>query len=708
MLLETHRFSFEGFILEKKEGVLLKNGKPVAITPKAFQLLLVLVENHGRLVEKNELMKAVWEDSFVEEGNLSYTMLLLRKILGDSKNDPRFIETVPKRGYRFIAEVEIVCDENDFNIEKPKTIYEPSKKSLFSFVTLLYSITFLLLICIGFGAVFWYLKSNDKTLNFSVLSASFASEKLSTSGRVFTAVALPDGKSVVYSNIDGNNKESIWIRQLDSSSNIQIIPPSNDIYGGLASSADGNFIYFSRRPKSIEVGFDIYRVSILGGIPNKIIGSVQGWFSISSDNKKVSFVRCPVKNDENCSLWIADAFDGQNEQKLISYQPPSRIGDNAISPDGKSVAFAFGQSNNRANEFNLAEIDLESGEKRLLTSEKFFNIKRLAWLPDKSGLLITASKQPSKIFRIWHISVETGTAQQLTKDSESYSYLSLDKDGKTLISTQVKEDKNLYLLNVNNPSSLQNLSNASKASFVSDKKVVFHSIMSGNYEIWSINSDGSDLRQLTNNIAEDAEPISAPQSNQIFFVSNRTGEAQVWRMNSDGSNQQQITFKEGGTPIFVSQDEKWIYYSHGIERNLWKVPSNGGDEQLVLNRKMEISSISPDMTKVAFTEKVNQERIIQIVSLDDMKTVKTINSKDGTINSEGLTWLPDGKGIAYVVIEGIGRNIIRKQLLSKQDSQPLFETNEDIYSVSFTSDGKTIALVKGSWKHDVVKLNGLF
>jgi len=99
------KFEFGDFLLDAKEKVLLRGGKPLPVTPKALELLLVLVENHGHLVEKNELMKAVWADSFVEEGNLAFTIRLLRKALNDDAQKPRFIETVPKRGYRFIAEI---------------------------------------------------------------------------------------------------------------------------------------------------------------------------------------------------------------------------------------------------------------------------------------------------------------------------------------------------------------------------------------------------------------------------------------------------------------------------------------------------------------------------------------------------------------------------------------------------------------------------
>lgn len=118
MLLETNKFEFGDFLLDAKEKTLLRGGKTVQTTPKAFQMLLVLVEKHGRLVEKNELMNAIWADSFVEEANLAFTVGLLRKALNDNAQKPRFIETVPKRGYRFIAGVKRVNAEEINAVEE--------------------------------------------------------------------------------------------------------------------------------------------------------------------------------------------------------------------------------------------------------------------------------------------------------------------------------------------------------------------------------------------------------------------------------------------------------------------------------------------------------------------------------------------------------------------------------------------------------------
>lgn len=112
MWLETQYFRFDDFFLDGREKVLLQNGKPVSLTPKAFQLLFELVKNHGHLISKDDLMKAVWADSFVEDGNLAFTIRLLRKSLNDDARNPRFIQTISKRGYRFIGETQPIEPEN--------------------------------------------------------------------------------------------------------------------------------------------------------------------------------------------------------------------------------------------------------------------------------------------------------------------------------------------------------------------------------------------------------------------------------------------------------------------------------------------------------------------------------------------------------------------------------------------------------------------
>src|SRR5215213_4382859 len=100
-----HRFN--DFAIDTEQKVLLRGGKAVPVAPKIFETLLALVENHGRIVLKEELMKRLWPDTFVEESNLTFNIQQLRKALGDNARKPIYVETIPRRGYRFIAGVEI-------------------------------------------------------------------------------------------------------------------------------------------------------------------------------------------------------------------------------------------------------------------------------------------------------------------------------------------------------------------------------------------------------------------------------------------------------------------------------------------------------------------------------------------------------------------------------------------------------------------------
>lgn len=709
MSLQTRQFyEFADFRLDVSEKVLRRGDEIVPLTPKVFDTLKILIENAGHLLEKEELMRKIWQDRFVEEGNLAFNIKVLRKALNDNAAKPKFIETVQRRGYRFIAEVKTSFGANVVTKTPQQTAdsvrNSSSKPSKLLIPVAAFAVLLITAIVIGS----WYARNRNNAPSAPVLSAAFNSERLSTNGKVFQTVISPDGKNVVYTNgIKG--KQSVWLRQLETGSNVEIIPPSDDVYGGFALAPDGDSLYITRRPRKTDTQLDIYRVSIFGGIPVKIISETQGGISISPDGSRLSFVRCYYRDDEYCSLWIADSADGRNEQKIATRPRPIRISGNRFSPDGKSVAFAVGQSENQANEFSLMEVNLENGTERELTAEKFFNIKSLSWLPNQSGLLITASRIPNQNFRIWQVSAFSGEVEPLTKDSDSYSALSLDKNGNRLVSTQVKEDFHIYLLNVENPTHPRNLADGDLVAFAPNGKIVFSSEMSGNDEIWSVNPDGSEQRQLTNNPADDHKPIVSPDGNSIFFASNRTGESHVWRMNADGSNQTQITQKTGGFPLFVSPDGEWLYYHHGIDRTLWRISNKRGEENLVLDKRKMFWSFSPDGSSVAFSEKQGNDRILATASTVDGQITKTFALPDRNLRLLNIAWMPDGKSIVYVLANtDYESNTLWRQSLDGKPPQKISDLgDEEVSQIAVSPDGKSFAIAQGGWRHDAVLLKGL-
>ena len=111
-------FEFDAFLLDAQQRLLLRDGQPVDVTPKVFDILLELVQSGGRVVEKKELMEKVWPDTYVEEANLTQHISTLRKKLGRPADGERYIMTVPGRGYRFLPDV------RNWNDDSSVTVYE--------------------------------------------------------------------------------------------------------------------------------------------------------------------------------------------------------------------------------------------------------------------------------------------------------------------------------------------------------------------------------------------------------------------------------------------------------------------------------------------------------------------------------------------------------------------------------------------------------
>jgi Tol biopolymer transport system component/DNA-binding winged helix-turn-helix (wHTH) protein len=721
-------YEFGEFRLDSREKILTCRGEPVEIAPKVFELLCVFLENHGRLLEKDELMDKIWTDSFVEESNLAFNIRQLRIILNDDAHEPKYIKTVRGHGYRFIADVRKIAGEAESPIQKtdapavhlsgapvkeqtnaPKTIF-------FSTPVLIVSVV-LLAVAAALGA--WFLRTIIGKPTVPVLAAPFASEKLSTNGRVnFTALS-PDGKNLAYTNRAPNETESIWLRRLETGDNVELIPAGEANHYDLEFSPDGETLYYSFVPWQPNEPSGIYRVPIAGGVPEKIAGDVFGRLGISPDGTRVTYNRCPRREDEYCSIWIADA-DGKNERKLVSRASPLYVGDTNFSPDGKRVAFTIGQARNKANEFGVWTVDPETGEEREFTTEKFYLITSLAWLPDAGGLLLSAFKFPDNNFRIWQVP-EGGAAVPLTNVSEHYQFLSIDKNANQIAAIQSKENYQMRLVALDNPSDIRFLADGGSAAFAPDGKIYFSSLMSGNHEIWSINPDGTNRRQLTNSKDEEYYPVVSPDGVSVYFASTHSGAAQVWRMKTDGTEQTQVTFKAGGFPLSVTTNGEWLYYLHGVDRTLWRVSLKTGEEQLVLNKQNWLGfgskqnwlgfGVSPDGSLAAYLEKQGDETVLAVAKIPGGQKLKTFQLPDKKSVLQQIGWTPDGKSPLYVSIDRNFENVIlwKQPLDEKLPHQLAALGNLGVsgYNLPVSADGKTFAAVQQEILSDVVLLTGL-
>lgn len=194
--------SFAEFEFDAAHRSLRRDGKPLTLYAKTFDLLTFLLENNGRIVSKDEILDAVWAGQFVEEANLSVQISALRKALGEKRDAPRFLLTVPGKGYKFIADIqndveEIVVEKHKisrFLIEREET--EDEKLSTLQNLAaskLAVVGGFALLLAVAFGA-YQYFNLKKAGIPFEKIKLT----RLTNSGKVSGAAISPDGKYITY------------------------------------------------------------------------------------------------------------------------------------------------------------------------------------------------------------------------------------------------------------------------------------------------------------------------------------------------------------------------------------------------------------------------------------------------------------------------------------------------------------------------------
>ena len=573
-----HVLQFKDFTIDTDEKVLLREGKPVALAPKVFETLLVLIESHGRIVLKEELMKRLWPETFVEEANLTFNIQQLRKSLGDNARSPIYIQTIARRGYRFIAAVEPLSGDNSEvqNTKPPvagvdetvpaqaaKDVSTPPQDTLplirrrptAILTAISVAVTGLALISWGIGNRGRRSTENHEGNGKTASTRALKLERLTANGQSQHVAISHDGKYVAYTRGSGDSL-GIWVRQLATNTNLEIVHA--DRIAGLMFANSGESLYFVKGDPSA-----LYRVSLLGGVPTKIVDRLEGKFSISSDDSQIAFIREVINRDgqREYSLLVANS-DGSNERTLMVRAHPDKLDVPLWSPDTKSIICAYGNSSTGGQEVSLVAVDVNSGMKKDLSSYRFFLIKKMGWLPDKTGLIMSARKNLGDANQLFRVSYPGMEISQITEGLISYSDLSIAGNADHAAASQSIRESHIW---VGSSRDLQNLKKITPAHdnfcWTPSGQLVYASAASGNTDIWIMQPDGSEQRQLTVNAGFNGSPAATSDNRYIVFVSNRTGSFQVWRMNMDGSNQTQLTYGSAKTFPTITPDGKWVLYN---------------------------------------------------------------------------------------------------------------------------------------------------
>jgi Tol biopolymer transport system component/DNA-binding winged helix-turn-helix (wHTH) protein len=734
-------YEFDDFRLDAAERQLLRNGKAVPIPSKAFDLLLVLVERNGHLVEKDELYSRVWADQIVEESNLTVQMSAIRKALGEGKGQRSYISTIKGRGYRFTADVanlnedkELVIEtetlsriviekeettdtqgRRDATVSTAKALPEAEAKSLRQRRAILILSGALVLALLAGGLLFWRYaslpKAQDRPTALPFADAHI--KQLTTKGKVSNVAISPDGKFYAYAlNERGEYKNSLWLGQTDGSSDIQLRPPDDNLVRALAFSPDGKTLSFSLS-KGEESQGGLFKMPVLGGVAEKLLDMGGNWFALSPDGKQIAYFRQSNQQAGSTALVIA-SLDGAGESEIATRPRDKNFSTRsaAWSPDGKLIAVGAGSGNAKQSS-EVFVVRVADGHIEQLTASEWHLVSNLIWRRDGQGLIVNATSKTERPRHLWHIDYPAGSASKLSQDTDSYtSGLSISADGKQLLAVRLHRESNIWIA----PSA--DISEARQVTFsaingqygwngfdwTSDGRIIFTAGIENSLALNSMNADGGNIRQITSSGFFDQKPAVTPDGRFIVFQSNRSGGIEIWRLDLDGGDLRQLTTGGGNTAPHITPDGRSVIYISTREGKniLSRISIEGGAQSQITDRvTLADPRVSPDGRFIACGYRADDKSPVQIaiVSIEDGKPLKFFDVPRIANLNQSFRWMPDGKAICYRDwVNGIWKQDLRGGPPKRLEDL----SEEKLYNFGWSADGKLFAFVRGREITDAV------
>jgi serine/threonine protein kinase/Tol biopolymer transport system component len=655
-----------------------------------------------------------------------------RELLGDLRGLKQQLEfaaqverspdPAPPTASRAVAEsaeqrVDVTTDEPRAiptgQIERTQTAIQPaaaSTRRIRSFA--IAGSLIVLLVAAGF-ALFKFWPVRKVTAPFQSMKIT----RLTNSGKVIDAVLSPDGKYVVYALSDAGT-QSLWIRQATTANDRQIVPPGKVGFFGLQFSRDGNDLYYAVK-QNLDAG-TLYRVPAFGGTPRKVLERIDGPVSFSPDGKQFVLMRGNYPNKGETALVIANADGGSERELAVRKAPefftPIYFTGPSWSPDGKLIAVTVGRLGAPSHVFAFAVAD---GKEMDLSPTPWAFAARVEWLPDMSGLLVIAGDAPGAA-QVWFLSYPDGTRRQITNDLNNYRAISLAADGSKFSTVQSGGLLNTWIVPDGDTKRAIQLptgnigwamSSGHKLAWTPDGRLILVSNESGNIDIWLMDADGGNRRQLTSNAGENSNPSVSQDGRQIIFTSTRSGAINIWRMDSDGNNPLQLTRGASDTFPTISRDGKWVFYTSVIAGNptLWKVSSDGGTAVQMSSKVAVAPQVSPDGKFISYLFPDSSDQFappnrIAIIPIEGGEPVKVLEFELGRSTVPHSQWSADGRSIIYALSSNV-TNLWSQPLDGGPPKQITDFKDSLITSFAWSHDGKTLACTRGVLTRDAVLIS---
>jgi DNA-binding winged helix-turn-helix (wHTH) protein/Tol biopolymer transport system component len=548
------RFTFGPFLLDLESRALLRNGERVPLAGRTLDTLAVLLQNRGRLLDKDELLSRIWPGTVVDEANLSQSIFTLRKVLGDSRKDPRYIATIAGRGYQFVAPVteittgasqpaDIPGNPQPETESRPAVVGRRTRRKR-------YVIAAGIVLVLEAAGMSWFLANRPVRAPSELIERRLTFN--SSASEVASAVISPDGKYLAYSDPAG-----IHVRLL-STGEERLIAATSVASAGAFSWIDSWFPSGTELlGHSREAGGHsrMWAVSIMGQSVRELRAEAWGW-SVSPDGMRIAF--SPTTSDGyRPEIWVMDDR-GENAHRVLGLPDGEFLWSVRWSPDGQRLAYIRAKPSRES----LETCDLKGANRTAVRTVPGTGqwVRSASWLPD--GRIVYSQAEAADVdANLWQVRVNpdgtpTGKPKRITR------WAGVDVQGLTAST----DGSRLVLRKETFPSQI----------YIGELEPAVRRVRPP--------------QRLTNDEAVDWATTWTADSKAVLFTSDRGGKWGVFKQAiGDSTTQPLIEGRESANLARLSPDGSWILYSerastegnqsHGLR--LMRLAVNGGPPKLL-------------------------------------------------------------------------------------------------------------------------------
>jgi len=576
-------YEFDRFCLDPREGVLLSEGRRLRLEPKDLEILVVLVENHGHTVGKEQLLEKVWPGTFVEEGNLARHISVLRQVLSQGRKEPQYIETVPKRGYRFVAPVR----EVDLSLAQGQPAETTTARPTATFrrtapLTLAIA-TAVLFVIAGFA---WLRRGNtsapaDQYIQLTDYADSATSPALSPDGRM---LAFIRGESTFHGH------GQVYVKFLPDGEPFQV---TNDNLRKMSPvfSPDATRIAYT----TVDRGaWDTWVVPVPGGSPRRMLpnASALSWIG----DQRVMFSE--ITN--GIYMKIATSTESRAEERDV-YRPASDELSMAhrsyLSADHKWVLVAEMDSRGWLP-CRLVPFDGSSSGKPVGPVPS--KCTAAAWSHDGNWMYFSADTGSG--FHIWRQRFPNGDSEQITSAATEEEGIALAPDGRSFITSVGAEQSTVWLHDRGGDRQITSEGYAYTPSMSPDGRKIYYLVRARSSrafvqgELWVSEATSAERERILPGYLVTRYDISPDGKHVVFAAIDSAEKSSLWLAPLDHrAPPRQLTSGDATRPLFGAGGTIVFFAKEGESGYVYRMKEDGtGKEKVTPDPVIYLVAMSPD------------------------------------------------------------------------------------------------------------------